>query len=828
MKKIAPSLSRSAAAAIRALALAVLLFVAPLAVAQTPEQLQQLEQLTPAQRDALLKALQQQGGTETDKPLTQPDVVEPRAVDNGQPKSPPGATAPDTTTEAPQSEIPPLKPFGYDLFAGTPTTFAPATDIPVPVDYVIGPGDTVELQLFGNENAQYSLVVGRDGVLNVPELGPVTVAGLQFTALQETLQRRIAEQMIGVRANVTLGPLRSIRVFILGDAHRPGSYTVSALSTMTNALFVSGGISTIGSLRNIQLKRGGKLVTTLDLYDLLLRGDTSGDARLQPGDVIFIPPVGTRVGIAGEVRRPALYELKGEGTIADLVRIAGGMLPSAYPEASQIERINPQRERTVVDVDLSTKGGLAHGLHGDDIVRIYSVLEKKEDIVVLAGHVYRSGPFQWEPGMRLSDLIPSIHDVMPKSDLHYVLIRREDPETQYISALSTSLVAALADKGGAADVPLQPLDQVTVFDEEGDRSERIDPILSDLRLQARRDQPAPVVSIGGRVRAPGTYPLEKGMRVSDLIRAGGYLDEAAYTVNAELTRYTLGAGHERQTELVVVDLARVLSGDRSADLLLQPRDILNIKEIPLWREMEVAEIRGEVRFPGRYPIRRGERLSSLLQRAGGLTDMAFPEGAIFLRQELRRRESAQLTDLAERLQTELDTVEAGQSEDADSTEARRALLQQVRETKPTGRLVINLPALVAGGSDETTDVVLEDGDQLLVPRESQTVTIIGEVQYPTSHMYQSDVSRDDYIDMSGGMTTRADRKRIYVVRADGSVVASSSSFFFRQRDMNNIRPGDTIVVPLEADYMSKLSLWTSITTIIYNIGVAAAAVSSFR
>ncbi|MGH8222808.1 MAG: SLBB domain-containing protein [Woeseiaceae bacterium] len=814
------SVSRSLFRIPRILLLSVALLAPASAFSQTAEQLRQLEQLKPDQREAILRAL---GVTtdEADEPLTQPRVVTPRAAD--------GSEARPAEAEPPPAETrPPLKPFGYELFAGAPTTFAPATDIPVPVDYVIGPGDTVELQLFGNVNAQYSLVVGRDGLLNVPELGPVTVAGLQFTALQETLQRRIAEQMIGVRANVTLGPLRSIRVFILGDAYRPGSYTVSALSTMTNALFVSGGINTIGTLRNIQLKRSGQVVTTLDLYDLLLRGDTSGDARLQPGDVIFIPPVGTRVGIDGKVRRPAIYELKGEGTIADLVRIAGGMLPSAYPEASQVERINERRERTVIDVDLSTQGGLSQRVRPDDVVRVYSVLERKEDIVILSGHVYRDGPYQWEPGMRLSDLIPSIRDLQPKADLQYLLIRRENRATQRISVLSANLMAALDAPGGAENITLEPLDTVIVFNQEGAREAIIEPIIEELRLQARHDQPVPQVGIGGRVRAPGTYPLESNMRISDLIRAGGYLDEAAYALDAELTRYTVGGDQERQTELLLVDLAAILAGDTSADLYLQPRDILNIKEIPLWRELEVAEVRGEVSFPGRYPIRRGERVSSLLQRAGGLTDMAFAEGAVFLRQELRRREQQQLAELAERLEGELQIVQAGTDEDVAAQEARVALLEQVRETEATGRLVIDLLAIVAGKFGPSTDLVLQDGDQLLVPRESQTVTIIGEVQFPTSHVYESGITRDDYIGLSGGTTSRADRKRIYVVRADGSVVAAQSSLFFRNRDMHNIRPGDTIVVPLEADYVSQLTLWTSITTILYNIGVAAAAIASFN
>src|SRR5690606_21784726 len=205
------------------------------------------------------------------------------------------------------------------------TTFAPATDVPVPADYIVGPGDTIEVQLIGNTKGRYSLVVGRDGQINFPELGPIAVAGRRFTEVRDDLEARVREQMIGTQASISIGELRSIRVFVLGDAQTPGSYTVSGLSTITNALFVSGGVKRIGSLRNIQLKRNGRTVTTLDLYDLLLRGDTSADVRLLPGDVIFVPPIGRTVSLVGEVRRPAIYELKDETTVSELLELGGGL-----------------------------------------------------------------------------------------------------------------------------------------------------------------------------------------------------------------------------------------------------------------------------------------------------------------------------------------------------------------------------------------------------------------------------------------------------------------------------------------------------------------------
>ena len=805
-----------------------------LAQSPTPDQLRQLQELSPEQRAELIDAL---GGRDSTKqePLPEPTVVTPRRV----------AQPPLTSTEvqegqgidglsdtaAAERSRPELRPFGYDLFAGEPTTFAPATDIPVPVDYVIGPGDTIELQLFGNQNASYTLVVTREGVLNFPELGPITVSGLRFSDLQSTLQQRVSEQMIGVRSSITMGRLRSIRIFVLGDAYRPGSYTVSALTTMTNALFVSGGINTIGSLRNIQLKRNGRLVTTLDLYDLLLRGDTSGDSRLQPGDVIFIPPVGKRVGVDGEVRRPALYELKGEQSVNDILRLAGNLLPTAYPKASQIERINERRERTIVNVDLSTNTGRATKVESDDVIRVYSVLEKREDVVTLAGHVHRDGAFEWRPGMRLTDLLPSLKELRPGADPGYILIRRELPESLRIDVLSADLSAALAAPGSAADVRLQPRDQLRVFSFNSNRSATIQPLLAEFRLQASRTEPTRVVSIAGRVRAPGHYPLESGMQVSDLIRAGGNLSEQAFALDAELTRYAVINGEYRATEIIDVDLDSILRGVDSADLRLAEHDFLRIDTVRDWNSEWSVTLQGEFRFPGEYRIRRGETLGQLLERAGGLTEEAFPEGAVFLRESLRKREQEQIAMLARRLEADLAslTLEERDSTGDDNLDTGNVLLGQLKSTEAVGRLVINLDQISAGAAapDSVNDIELKDGDRLLVPTQSQVVTVIGETQQNASHLYQAGNSRDDYINMSGGLTRRADKKLIYVVRASGAVVAGKRSKWFGRGSGVDIRPGDTIVVPLQTDRIRPLNFWTGVTQILYQAAIAVAAIQTF-
>lgn len=723
-----------------------------------------------------------------------------------------------------------LKPFGYDLFAGSPSTFAPATDVPVPAEYIVGPGDTLQVQLIGTTKGRYALVVGRDGKINFPELGPISVGGQRFDDVRSNLEARVDEQMIGTQVSVGMGELRSIRVFVLGDAETPGSYTVSGLSTITNALFVSGGVKKIGSLRNIQLKRGGRVVTTLDLYDLLLNGDTSADVRLMPGDVIFVPPVGATVGLSGEVRRPAIYELKSETTAGQLLQLGGGLLPEADPSIATLERVNEQRQRVTVDVNLATPAGRTRALQAGDTVRVPAIRPILEESIVVSGHVHRPGGYQFTPGMRLADLIPSLDELEPNADQRYILVRREIPTDRRMRVFSVDLEKALTQPESAANFELAPRDQIFVFDRESGRDRIIEPLMRELHLQSRIDEPTLEVSVAGKIKVPGRYPLEPGMRVSDLLRAGGSLDEAAYGGQAELTRYEIASDGTRQAELIEIDLRQAMNGDPAADLALRPFDYLVIKEVPLWAAQEEVEIRGEVKFPGRYPIHRGETLRSVMARAGGLTDLAFTDGAIFTRDELKERERKQLATLATRMESDLAQASLMSAQEAgkDAGQALavgQSLLASLREAKPVGRLVIDLDRATAATPGSEQDIVLKDGDRLLVPRVVQEVTVIGEVQSATSHLFRKDLSRDEYIAMSGGLTPRADDDHIYVVRADGSVVTRSGGAWYNGGV--EIKSGDTIVAPLDTERMRPLPFWIAVTTIIYNLSIAAAAVNSF-
>ena len=574
--------------------------------------------------------------------------------------------------------------------------------------------------------------------------------------------------------------------------------------------------------------RAGALVRRLDLYDLLIRGDTSDDAKLLQDDVIFVPPVGRTVGVVGEVRRPAIYEIKGESTVADLVQLAGGLTPDADRSAIVLTRIDQQQHRVVLPVDLS--GARAQALRDGDVLSVARLRPNLDSGILVQGYVYTPGSFAWRPGLRLTDVLHSVDEVRPDADLHYVLIRRETPPDDRVSVLSADLAAALAAPGSAADVELAPRDRITVFDLESGRDHEIRPVLNELRLQGSAEKPSRVVNIDGRVKVPGEYPLEPGMTVRDLIRAGGGTTDAAYGGKAELIRYEVVKGEARRTELINIDLAAALQGSPAANLLLQPFDTLSVKETPEWESQESVTLRGEVRFPGTYAIRRGETLKSVLGRAGGMTTYAFPEGSVFTRDELRRREQEQLDQLADRMQRDvallaLQSAGAGQAGAATAYSVGQSLMVQLKGAKAVGRLVIDLPRLEDSPMGSTYDVVLRGGDTLAVPRYQQQVTVIGEVQTATSHLYHPRLTRDDYIGLSGGLTRRADRSKIYVVRANGSVLASEGSRWF-EHSQTTIKPGDTIVVPLDTEHIPALPLWTQVTQIIYNLAVALLAIRS--
>jgi polysaccharide export outer membrane protein len=832
------------------LSLSLVSLLAPLCVSAqsiSAAQMQQFKSLPKAQQEALarqydvdLDQVQGPSGSNGSTVRQAISVVEPLQSDNTENG---GDRKPTKEEQAFAKKNNGLQPFGYELFEGKPSTFAPVTEVPVPANYTLGPGDELKVQLWGQENRQWSLTVSRDGTIDIPEHGPINVAGLSFQQARDEISRLVSEQYIGVKAAVSLGELRSVRVFVLGETRTPGSFSVSSLSTITTALYVSGGIRHTGSLRNIQLKRNGKVVHTLDLYQLLLKGDTSGDARLQAGDAIFIPAVGPRVGIDGEVYRPALYEIDGATSLQDLVNLAGGLTAQAYPQITRIERTNPEFLRIIAEADLTKATGKQARVKAGDRVSVASIANVTGQYIEISGAATRTGKFAWVPGMRVSSIIRnSDADLLPIADTNFAAIVRTNPETQQISVLSLELKNAIAHPGSAADLVLQEKDQLLLFADNGksnfeqggekgaqrfSRGALFNKVVKRLKTQATPQAPQQTMTISGPVRYPGEYPLPASGKVKDAIVMAGGLKDSALMLGAELARRTLNANGVEQTRLQTVDRAGAMNGQ--GNVALQSRDRLMVKSIPLFGATHTISLKGEVVYPGEYTFSDGETLSAVLQRAGGLTNNAFPRGSVFTREKLRQLETQRLREAEQRLQGDLLGVQlegdnfGGQN--AQRVDEVKGVLDDVRSSRPVGRMVIDLQAVLSNSDYQS--IRLQDGDTLTVPTIPQAVSVFGEVQFPTSHLHLAGLTVDDYLERSGGPTRQADENRVYVVKADGSVMLPEKSAWFGGRSQQ-LHPGDTVIMPIDVDRLNQLELWTNVSQIVYQMALGAAAVGNLQ
>ena len=494
--------------------------------------------------------------------------------------------------------------------------------------------------------------------------------------------------------------------------------------------------------------------------------------------------------------------------------------------------MNAQRQRVVIDVAPSAAAAQAQPVGNGDALRVARLKPTIDSGILLQGYVYRPGSYAWREGIRLTDVLGSIDELKPNADQGYVLIRRVITPGRRIAVLSADLAAALRDPTSPANVTLQPRDTLTVFDLQTGRDRIIEPLMQELNLQGNIAQPTEVVHVDGKVKVPGDYPLESGMHVGDLIRAGGNLESSAYGGRAELARYAVENGAQRRTEIISIDLSAVARGDPAANIELRAFDQLSVKEVSGWEDQDQVTLAGEVRFPGTYTIKRNESLRSVIERAGGLTELAFPEGSVFTREDLRVREQEQLDRLTDRMRTDIASMSlmAARASQTGATAAYsvgQSLLAQMQSTKAVGRLVIDLKSSIQATHDGASDIIMRSGDRLIVPKRRQDVMVLGEVQSASSHLYQPDLARDDYIEQSGGATRQADRSKIYVVRADGSVVTNRRHWLIGASGVD-IHPGDAIVVPLDTERLPGLPKWQAITQILYNTAIAAAAIRTFR
>lgn len=891
--------------------------ITPTFAAQVSQaQIEQFQKLPPAQQQALAKSMGVDLSKVTGQLSTSNNSTD-QLEQNDNPLNYPRGTQFDSLgnpvyekeqeeDEDDFEEVKELEPFGYDIFANAPQTFAPTMDIAIPSDYMVAPGDRISVQIFGKEVNELELEVNREGQVVFPKHGPFTVSGLSFREMKQLLSAKIKEKIIGVDVVIGIASLRSMRVFVLGDAYKPGQYTLSSLSSITHAIFAAGGISDIGSLRNIQLKRSGKTIKTLDLYDLLIHGDSSGDALLQSGDVVFIASVGKTVSIDGEVRRPAIYELTEGDDFSDVTIMAGGLLPSAYAKSTIVERYNQNNLRSVINLDFTNLEQMSRKVHGGDDIRVMKTADMFSESVTLIGAITRPGKYQWKKSQKITDLLPEVNShLLESADLNYSLVIRETDISRHIEVLQFSLAKAISSPTSDDNIQLNANDKVLIFSQveklsdnnigldslaytqeelfikeqklakkkfknkqfwieygdqkklseldeaENDAADLINqsieqmsggqvkevvdikdlalfsrqrlllPIIQKLKRQVASGQLIQLVEVDGAVKYPGVYPLPVKGKVDDLIAAAGGLDESAYLIRADVTRNQLNSrGVTKESHSI--DLAAALNGDDNENLSLQSKDRLNIHQIPAWSENHVVELRGEFVFPGKYTIRRGENLSDLIEKAGGFTRFAHKEGSVFTRIKLKELEQQNLIKLAGDLRIEMASKSLSDKNFSQSYAEVQKMLQDLTKLQPIGRLVLNLPEVV---KENNYDVLLENGDVLYVPTMKNSVNVIGQVQVSSSHIYDSKLNAEDYLAQSGGSKKRADENRIYIISANGRIKLMQSGNWFSSDENNAVKPGDTVVVPLDTEYMDNISLWTSATTIMYNTAVAVAAIS---
>lgn len=721
-----------------------------------------------------------------------------------------------------------LRQFGYDVFNTAVSTFAPVTNVPVGPEYILGPGDAFSLTMWGRVDAQYTLQVDRDGQIVLPEVGALKVWGMKFGELPGYLQHELSRKFTDFKMSVTMDRLRTIHIFVVGEASAPGGYTISSLSTVINALFAAGGPSKSGSLRKIRLLRNGTDPLPVDLYKFLLGGDKGTDLRLQDGDTIFIPLIGPVVGVAGNVKRPAIYEMAQSMQLQEVLDLAGGITFAGWLQRVQVERVEDHQKRIVVDFDLSERTALAErrqlleaNVHDGDVVKVFPVAEAAQNIIQLDGHVVRPGKHEFKPGMRLSDVL-SYDAFLPEVNLEYAEIERLVPPDMHPVTIPFHPGKVLSGDT-AANLELACFDRVRLFrwDEKGKRS----------------------VTISGMVYEPNEYRLVDGMRIMDLINAAGGLQKTAYLRAAELTR-----SHIKQegivTEKIDIDLAKALAGDPQQNVVLLDYDRLTIRPVPELDFGRAATVQGQVKFPGAYPILKGETLSSLIQRAGGYTDQAYLKGAVFTRESAKAVQRERLEKLVREIEESMLTS-AGQATggalDAEEVKGQQAalatkreLVTKLRAAQVTGRVVVTLSD-VEQLKGARGDIELEDKDTLTIPQTPGVVYVVGEVFNPTSLQYEKDRTVSYYLRRVGGMTKDADKKQVSVVKANGSVVSiaqgnrgklvfwdsEQKSWFFGGFMSMEMEPGDSIVIPRKMDRFFWLKTTKDLTQIIFQIAVAA-------
>jgi polysaccharide export outer membrane protein len=648
--------------------------------------------------------------------------------------------------------------FGESLFRDVPSTFAPLDRAQVTPEYILGPGDELTIRAWGQINVDVRAVVDRSGAIYIPRVGVFNVAGLRYEELHDYLKTEMSRLFKDFQLSVSMGRLRSIQVYIVGQVKRPGTYTISSLSSLVDALFASGGPSKLGSLRRVQLKRNGQDVTTFDLYDLIVHGDKSKDAKLMPGDVIYVPPVGPLVALAGSVNNPGIYELRDHATLAEVIGYAGGLTNTALGQRAMVERIDDHRARSAEEFTLDAQG-MARELRDGDIVRFLRISLKFDNAVTLRGNVAIPGRYPWTPGMKVHDLIP---------------------ERAFL-----------------------------VTDDYWKRQ-------NQLAVDAR----------SGDFRISGSQLKNDVKRLSS-------------EINWEYAAIQRMSPEDLTPHVLHFNLGKAIAGDPRENLELQPNDVITVFaqtdiQVPIAERSKFIHLEGEFNNPGVYEIKPGETLRQLVRRVGGVTHQAYLFGSEFTRESTRIDQQQRLDQYVNNLDQTVQRSTAVSASFVDplavaeartQAEADRQVVDRMRGVRASGRVVLELRPN-ANQADVLPDLVLEDGDRLLIPSRPATINVIGSVYNSNAFIYRPGKTVGDYLRLAGGATRIGDRGREFIIRADGSTVSKqqrsrliSSSF-----ESTRLMPGDSIIVPMKLDRGAALRLIRDYSTIFGQLGLAAGGI----
>jgi protein involved in polysaccharide export with SLBB domain len=694
------------------------------------------------------------------------------------------------------TQVPPdstkLKRFGSEVFtnrdgltAGGLGNRSMPVDLPIGPDYVLGTGDGLTINLWGGISQSFARVIDREGKIALPEAGSLVVAGLTLQQARSNIEGALKQQYHNAQVDVTIARLRTVRVYVVGDVQRPGAYDVSSLSTPLNAIYEAGGPTGVGSLRIVRHYRGQQLIREVDLYSFLLHGVRMDDERLQAGDTLLIPPAGPQIAIFGMVRRPAIYELKGNSTLKEVLDDAGGVTVAAALDHITVERIDANKQRETVSLESPSSGTPASaveriasfGVKDGDRVHVAAILPYSERAIYVEGHVVRPGKFSYRDGMQLSDVIHSYQDLLPEPATQGEIVRLVAPDF-HPETIQFDLADALI---GNTNLSLQPFDTI--------------------RIRGRYEVDAPQVAIRGEVLRPGSYAMSQNMTPAKLVSMAGGFKRDALLSTADLASYTIQNG-----EKVVSQRASITIDNHEFDKVpLKPGDILTIHQLSGWNDIGASVIlEGEVTYPGSYGLQEGEHLSSVLRRAGGLRDTAYASGAILIRTQVKELEEKTKVELVHQIETSSASARlAPNLGNGDQTALLQAatqqqaeVLQRLKSQPASGRLVIHISADINSWAGTPADIEMHAGDVLTVPKRPGFVLVSGQVYNASALTYVPGKDASWYLRRAGGTNDVANRREVFVIRANGSVVGRRSGEWYGSNVLSTrLDPGDVIVVP---------------------------------